>query len=309
MEDIKDFETFYERRLQPFITSINLQSNEASKWSTAGIASIILAAICFILGQPFAALLFIILVAVSIYKYYKMKDELTHTFKKTIIKEIVEYLNPGAEYSPSKMVSSKDYRKSGLFNHIYNYYHGEDFIKGVYKNVIFYCSELETIYNSSSTGKSVLRVNIFRGLFFAAPVNSAFTKATYVWPSDDDQFPKSVADEYFHRFMSLPKLYHIKVNNPVFEKNFTVYSTAPSEARAIITEEMMERMVRFKMQIKRAIRFSFVSGVCYVAIAVDEDLLEPSVAKPGDKENIKEYFFSILLILSIINQLNLPGLL
>ncbi len=303
MDEIKDFESFYESKLQPFLADLNAQSNEASKWSTAGIASIILAIVCFILGELLAGFLFIILLVVCVYKYRSIKDDLTYTFKETIIKEIIKYVSPGAEYSPSKMISSKDYKRSGLFNHVYNHYHGEDFIKGVYKGVTFYCSELETYYKS--TDESGDSFDIFTGLFFAAPVNSAFTKATYVWPSDDDQFPRSVADEYFHRFMPLPKIYRIKLDHPVFEKYFSVYGTSSSESRTIIDAEMMERLVRFKKQINRDIRLSFVSGICYVAIGMDEDLLEPSVSKPGDKENIKEYFFSILLILSIINQLNL----
>ncbi len=70
----------------------------------------------------------------------------------------------------------------------------------------------------------------------------------------------------------------------------------------------MERMVHFKTQINRDTRLSFVDGICYVAIAVDEDLLEPSMSEPGNKDDIKDYFFSILLILSIINQLNLSKL-
>ncbi len=307
MKDIKDFESFYSGRIEPFLGKLNQQSNDASKWSVAGIASIILSIVCFVIDEPFAGILFIIIVCVSIYKYSGRKDDLTISFKKTIIKEIIEYLIPGAAYNPSKMISSKDYKKSGLFNHVYNHYHGEDFIQGVYKGVTFYCSELETNYNSR--GRSGKSINIFTGLFFAAPLNNVFTKATYIWPYDDDQFPKSLADEYFHRFMSLPKLYHIKTNNANFEKHFDIYSSSTSEARTIMNMEMMERMVRFKTQINRDIRFSFVDGVCYVAIGIDEDLLEPSMAKPGDRENIKEYFFSILLILSIINQLNLPGLL
>jgi hypothetical protein len=38
---------------------------------------------------------------------------------------------------------------------------------------------------------------------------------------------------------------------------------------------------------------------------MDEEMFEPSTSHPGDKEKIKSYFFNVLLILSIINQLNL----
>ena len=49
-------------------------------------------------------------------------------------------------------------------------------------------------------------------------------------------------------------------------------------------------------------------GKCHVAIPIKDDLFEPT-SFPDDKEVIKEYFFFVLLILSIINQLNLRKLL
>lgn len=306
MEDVKDFDSFYESRLQPFLAELNLKSNDASKWAVAGVAALLLAIVCFTIDQALAGFLLIILMVISVYKYSGKQDDFTSSYKETIIKEIISYLNPGAEYKPSKKISSNDYKKSGLFTHVFNYYYGEDFIKGVYKNVTFYSSELNTMYKSSNNEGS--EVSIFTGLFFAAPINSAFSSSTYIWPEYDEQLPQSLADEHFERFMPLPKVHRIKTSNADFTKYFSLYTTNPSEANSIVDMEMMERMVHFKKQINRETRFSFVDGVCYVAIAVDEDLLEPSVSEPGNKENIKEYFFSVLLILSIINQLNLPKL-
>lgn len=306
MNDIKDFESFYSARIEPFLAKLNAQSNDASKWSTAGIASILIAIVCYFMDTPLVAFLLLLFTGFTVYKYSAKKKELRNTFKISIINEIISYLNTGATYSPSKKMSSNDYKSSGLFNHVYNYFYGEDHITGVYKGVRFYASELKTSYNAKGTnGRSV---DIFEGLFFAAPISDVFTKATYVWPSDDNQLSISLADEYFERYMSLPKVYHLKPDHIDFNKNFVAYTTLPAEARQILDSEMMERMVRFKTQIKRDVRFSFVGGICYVAIAIDEDLLEPSVGDPGNKENIKEYFFSVLLILSIINQLNLPKL-
>ncbi|MEP7252634.1 MAG: DUF3137 domain-containing protein [Ginsengibacter sp.] len=304
MNDIKDFESFYSARIEPFLARLNAQSNDASKWSTAGIASVLLAVVCFFMDAPLVAFLLLMFTGFTVHKYSAKKNVLRNNFKTSVINEIVSYLNPGAVYSPSKRMSTNDYKTSGLFNHVYNYIFGEDHITGIYKGVKFYSSELQTSYNAKGTnGRSV---NIFEGLFFAAPLNEIFTKATYVWPSEDNQLSLSLADEYFERYMALPKVYRINSDHAAFNKNFVAYTTSPSEARSILDDEMIERIVRFKTQIKRDVRFSFVSGICYVAIEIDENLLEPSVADPGNKENIKEYFFSVLLILSIINQLNLP---
>ena len=72
---------------------------------------------------------------------------------------------------------------------------------------------------------------------------------------------------------------------------------------------MMECLIQFKKQLKRNIGVSIVAGKCYVAIPINEDLLEPSGFGTDDREEIKEYFFTILLMLSIINQLQLYKLL
>lgn len=71
---------------------------------------------------------------------------------------------------------------------------------------------------------------------------------------------------------------------------------------------MMNNMIQFRNQIGRDVRFSFVNGYFFVSIAMNENLFEPSISYPQDKERIKEYFFSFLLILSIINQLDLRRL-
>jgi len=234
--------------------------------------------------------------------YAKNKDLYTNDFKEKIIQAIIDSLNLGLAYKPDKSISSKEYKSSGLFRHKYNYYDGEDFLKGNYSNVSFHCSELHTQYDGLWNNQ----ITIFKGLFFAAAVNPVY-KGTYIWNSDDEQIPKSLSDEEY-RLLHLPKVKYIRSGNPYFEKHFSVYSSNPSEAAMILNGGMIENILHFRKQIKRNFRLSFVAGRCYVAIPFEEDLLEPSVSDPGNKENIKEYFYNILLILSIINQLNLKRL-
>ncbi len=85
-----------------------------------------------------------------------------------------------------------------------------------------------------------------------------------------------------------------------------MYTTNVEEAREIVDQDMMERIIIFQKQIQRDVRLSVVKGVMYVAISINEELLEPSISNPDNKEHIKDYFFSVLLILSIINQLDIP---
>ena len=54
--------------------------------------------------------------------------------------------------------------------------------------------------------------------------------------------------------------------------------------------------------------FSFVAGNCYFAIPAGNDLLEPPDTEPGDKEEVKKYYYTIQLIVGIISQLHFEEL-
>jgi Protein of unknown function (DUF3137) len=303
MEEIKDFESFYNIRLQPFFEELKSQGHNTSIWTIVGIISLIVTILSFMLNQPIIGTLFLFALVYCIYKHTKNKDLFVDNYKETVIKEIITYLNPAMIYSPESSMSSDDYEKSGHYRRIYDFYDGDDHIEGTYKNVKFYCSEIKTAHERPAS-RARRTTTIFKGLFFAAPLGIAFCGGTYIWPAGEEQLANSIMDEYY-RLMDFPDVYYVDTKNPTFEKEFSVYSTNHAEALFFVDNELMTRLINFKNQINRDIRMSFVGGICYVSIAINEDLFQPSVSNPENKEIVHELFFSVLLILSIINQLNL----
>lgn len=303
MEEIKDFDSFYNITLQPFFEELKSQGDNTSIWTIVGIISFIVAILSFMLNQPLIGTFFLIVLVYCIYKHTKNKDLFIDNYKETVIKEVIKYLNPGITYSPESSMSAEDYEKSGHYRRIYDFYDGDDHMEGTYKNVKFYCSELETALERPAS-KVRRTATIFKGLFFAAPLGIPSFGGTYIWPAGEEQLANSIMDEYY-RLMDFPDVYYIDTKNPAFEKEFSVYSTNPAEALSLVDNELMTRLLNFKNQINRDIRMSFTGGICYVSIAINEDLFQPSVSNPDNKENVQEFFFSVLLILSIINQLNL----
>ncbi len=302
---IDNFETFYSERLMPLFEKLKPAGNEASKWMVAGISSLFLCIACFVIGKSTVAFFLIVILIFSVFKFFSKRENFVYDYKEIIIKEIVKYINPGAIYEPLQNVSQVDYEFSGLYPRRCDLYTGEDLIKGVYKNVTYYCSELETSLYKGDTHGNTLR--IFKGLFFIAPIGFKYG-ATYVWPADDVQLPVTIADYHFERFLPLPEIAPVDMNNSSFESQFAVYSNDGFAARSIIDEAMMSRMLHFRNQINRDVRFSFVNGFCFVAIEMRENLFEPALSDIMDKDKIQAYFFSVLLILSIINQLDLKRL-
>jgi len=304
MDKAKDFEDFYTNRLQPFISELKLKSDEAAKWRMAAIAFTILAIFCFILQQSSLAVFFIILIIISIYYYFKKNEAFIDNYKATIINEIINFINPGLVYKPNNYISSKEYKASGHYRYIYGIYDGDDYIEGSYKNIKFHSSEIETLFERRNVPMQYEKGRtIFKGLFFVATINK-FQGGTYIWTKGEEQLPTSIMDEHY-RFFQLPRIYKIQVADAEFSKYFSVYSTYPTEAEILLDQEMIQRMVSFKKQIGKEVRYSVVAGKFYVSIPIEEELLEPAINTLDDREKIKKYFYTVLLMLSIINQLRL----
>ena len=311
MEAIKDFEGFYTINIAPILPELRKENKIADQWGTAMIIFLILAIAALIFtivipeswgGGTWTIILFVGAI-VSIGYYTKKDNAYTDDFKERVIRQVVNYLNPALTYKPDGAMPEREYRQSGLFRRRYDYYYGEDSLEGVYKGVTFHCSELRTTYIG---GRRNLELTIFKGLFFAAVVNPKYKGGTYVWIKDEEQFGESIADERY-RLLAFPKVYDMKMGHELFDSNFFVCSTNPKEAREILDTDMMNRLLEFRKQLKRKVVFSVVMGRCYVGIPINEDLLEPG-DPIGDKEEVKKYFFTILLMLSIINQLELSQL-
>jgi len=304
MERAKDFDSFYEAQLKPDIEALQQQNKKADRW---GIA-IMLAAFALIpvliyglrdasgnAGKAMVALM-VALLAISAHNYARVSGSFETKFKEQIIAKIIHFIDPALVYKPDIFMSSAYFQYSGLFGGNYNIYDGNDLIEGTYKNVFFKCSEMD-VAERRNRGRLV---SVFKGLFFAAPVNKRYSAGTYVYrKQEEENLPAYYMD-------SIVKL---DCSNGNFENYYSVFTTDATEASGIVDGEMMQRILSFTAQIKRNIRFSVVAGMCYVAIPFSQELLEPPGPYDDEKEEVKEYFFTVLLVLSIINQLKIEKLL
>jgi Protein of unknown function (DUF3137) len=312
MDEIKNFEDFYRINIAPILPELEQADRVITQWRNAAIVSGIIfllftaASITnFITGNITAiAITAAGISIISIYNYVKKDNEYVDRYKSAIVGAVIDYLNHDLEYKPDATIPEKEYRQSGLYRRNYDYYEGGDLIKGTYRGVPFHCCELHTKYDSGVTNNRI--VKIFKGLFFAATVNSSYTGGTYVWVKGREQLGVTVADEAY-RLIAFPDTKHIYTRNPLFDAAYAVYTTNPAEAAIILNNEMTNSLLHFSSQVQRKVVMSVVMGKCYVAISVKEDLFEPG-DDAENKELIKEYFFSVLLVLSIINQLHLQKL-
>lgn len=303
MDRIQNFDSFYDIKLKPYIDELQQQNKKADRWGI-GIIFFAFALIpVFIYGITDASgnlgkiliVVMVALVVISARNYAMISNSFETNFKEQVIKQIIDFIQPGLVYKPDVYMSSAYFRNSGLFINRYNVYDGDDMIEGVYKNISFKCSELN-VYERSTRGSVT---QIFHGLFFAAPVSNRFSGGTYIYKKDEEQYLPA---------FSMPGIVRLDCRNGEFENYHSVFTTNAKEASVIMSPEMMKSLTGFMSQIRRNITVSVVAGMCYAAIPFSQDLFEPPGPYDHDKEEIKEYFFTVLLILSIINQLKLEKL-
>lgn len=144
MDGHTDFESFYETSLKAVLTKFTPLAKRVYVWNAASMIGLLAGSIFFMISRPVAGLIFIILCIFSYYQYRKVNTKYRSEYKRKVIAEILQFLNPGTQYLPGKKVSQKNFIKSGLYGKRIDEYAGEDLIKGVYKNVSFYCSEICT---------------------------------------------------------------------------------------------------------------------------------------------------------------------
>ena len=98
----------------------------------------------------------------------------------------------------------------------------------------------------------------------------------------------------------------VELENPEFEKLFTVYGTDQIEARYILSTSLMERLVNYRRKANTSLHLSFIHSKLYVALPVSKNLFEPNVFSSGVKSGyLKEYFSYLELVTGIIDDLNL----
>jgi hypothetical protein len=309
-ETIKtDFEEFYEGSLLPYLDGLNLEASAYRNWKYFTISTAIGTVLFFALfqflhfqsGALLGGILFLFTL-IGIYFFVQKNEKYVDDFKEQIIKKIILHIDENVVYKPMNFVSKKEYKASGLFRRRFTEYDGDDYWQSVYRNIAFHCSELMVRYEDSTTATT-----LFKGLFLAADINPVYSGATYVWIKGEAQLPASVADEQY-RMYSLPDVEKVTSLSAEFRSHFSVYTTHQSQAALLLSPGRQEQMLALKNKTKRDIVFSFVAGKCYVALPMDDDLLEPVKGNLKKKEVYKNYFFTFLLIFNIIKVLELEKL-
>jgi len=257
------------------------------------ISGIIIALTIIITGGAAAAtgdfLLFIFILGIvfAVSLYIGMMRGVKLRYKKLVVPSLLKDIDPGLVYNPTGCIPKEDFRRSKIFSNTISTYNGEDLVYGSYKGIPVRFSELK-VQEAHHNGKTTTYETFFQGVFMIADFNKDFKYSHWVLPD----VAEAAFGQVFGNFMQKLKLpgrgHMTRMEDPVFEKKFVVYTEDDVEARYILTPKLMHTMVSLTEHFRKGasrIAFAFMNSNVYVAIPISgsRDLFEmPSQGDLGE---------------------------
>jgi len=216
---------------------------------------------------------------------------------KRLIMPVLMHAVPGFYWQETPPVKKEEIQQSKIlpFANKLGYRFDDCFI-GKYRNVKVAISECECTLGSGNNSKTILE-----GAVIKFQMNKKFDGMTVIRPKKPGYRDKY--DDLKRANMS-----EVKLEDPEFDKKFTVYSTDQVEARYLITTAFMERF--------KGVQDAFISRFAYCSFCGDSVFIAPhtgrdlfnlcSLVKPiGNREQFETLFNEFASILALVDHFKL----
>jgi hypothetical protein len=300
----EEFRAFFAREMAPALRAFEARRAEIrAEIRPRQIA--VVAAVAAVACVPLKSLAPLAVPALLAFgRLVRAQSKLRRGVKQDLVRRIVEFVCPGADYRPAGCVPVETFRRSRLFDgERWDLYGGEDFVAGVQGATRFQFSELRV---SARRGKKEAPRPVFRGLYFVADFNRSFRGETILLPDRAERLLGSFGRALQRlggvgRGASL-----IELEDPALERLFSVYATDPVEARYVLSPGLMERIVRFRENSGAPLRISFVDESVHIAFPLETDLLEVGLHEATlDEAKVRGWLGQLGLALGIVEDLDL----
>ncbi|MBN1158215.1 MAG: DUF3137 domain-containing protein [Bacteroidales bacterium] len=307
-----NFREFYEKELRPDLEIIDKKRKQADRRiiTILSITTALITGEVLLISAKHEALRVLLpmitgitgVIFISIFsKSYRQE------YKNKIIARITHYVDEGLTYSPGDSVAKSAFVDSAIFPVSCDRFKGEDHFRGKIGKTGIEFSEVVAEHRNtsgSSSGKKEDYSIIFKGLFIIADFNKHFRTQTVVLPD--------TAERLFGKFgQTLQSIAPvrgdlIRLEDPVFEKEFCVYGDDQIEARYILTPALMQRIVIFKRKWNTTVYLSFRDSKVTIAIRMNKNLFETRLFKSvADYAFMEDNLRFLTLLTEIVEDLNL----
>jgi hypothetical protein len=219
--------------------------------------------------------------------------------KSIVFPEIFRFFGPDFTFSEESPLSAQDLEPSSIIPSSYERERREDYVKGAYKDVSIELFESH-LTRTVGSGKSRREQTLFQGMFILLDMNKNFAGKTIV-KRDQGMLGNWISNK-------VGKLENVRLEDPVFEKEFEVYGDDQIEARTLLTTSFMERLLQLSKLFKNAkIEASFYNDRLLLKIPSPDNRFETSsIYKPATfTDDIETILTEMQVIFEIIDILKL----
>jgi hypothetical protein len=255
------------------------------------------------------ALIVAAIVSFIIGEYPKMG--FTRKFKNTVIGKLVNHMHAGLQYNPTGGFHYSFLHEHGLLSRSPNQGKSEDRIHGkIGATEIDLCEQLvekKTTTIDSKGRKQTHIEQLFKGLVVSADFNKSFQSETIIVPDKGDSGKwEWMAKKLEAKSKGGKKM--VRLEDPEFEKIFTVYSTDQVESRYLLSTAFMQRLVQLHQKLsaiaKPEIFLSFKNERMILAVNWSANFFEFDFSKTVHEE-VKETAEELKICTDVVEDLNL----
>lgn len=231
------------------------------------------------------------------------------SYKDTVIPALVATVDPALTHASAKGIPSSSFVESELFRTKPDRYSTEDLIEGSYGKTFLQLAEVNAKKRETTTdskGRTRTRyVTFFDGLFLIADFHKHFHGRTFVFPDKSERTFGGVA-RFFQKAGGRSETNLIQMDDPDFEHQFKVYATDQVEARYVLSNAMMRRILEMQKRFGKDIRLAFKNSSLLLVVPHEHPYLEPSTSIPAtDDGQILRMLNDIRFFLETIEELDL----
>ena len=314
----KPFEPYYKKHILQHVKVFELKRIETlcnlRKRSIIAIPIYIIIFLSTILGVHYFYTAFDVILVLGFMAFFgvgywshKPVRKYAANVKAEVFPEIFRFFGKDYFYSEDSLLKMELLDVSGIIpSHDSSYL--EDYVKGNYKDVNLELTEAK-LTQTQGSGKNRRTVTVFNGIFVLLEMNKNFSGKTIVKKDIGkigNWFTKKLGKKLFSKTIDLE---NVKLEDPVFEKKFEVYSTDQVEARYLLTTSFMERLLELSGLFSKqgVIQCSFYINKLLLMIPSDKNRFEVgSVFQPATfVDDINHILKEMAIVFQIIDILKL----
>ncbi|MEM7172191.1 MAG: DUF3137 domain-containing protein [Pseudomonadota bacterium] len=239
--------------------------------------------------------------------YRRPASQLRKAIKSEIFPKVFSFLGDDFDYRPKPPYRVKSLQESGLIpSHTSE--SSEDYIAGSHQGV-----KIELLETKLKRKQKKKTITVFKGMLVRLSMNKSFSGKTIV--TEDKGAIGNWLGEAASTFSSLER---VRLEDPLFEDRYQIYSDDQVEARYLLTPAFMERLMQLSTianlrHAKDPIECSFYENKLLLKIPLTDNRFETAhISKPidfrGDMNQLLEEMNEIFSIIDILKLNQRTGL-